>query len=157
DATRQRVTELDEVLQASRAELAAIGEPADSAIRLGRRLSAAGWASLLDAVSAPEDSWPAIEAVAGGELEGARLWGDGDPTEQLDGARGAARLLAAGSAPEAGDRDAALAAVDATRTLAEWVGAPEAPLAFHRTVVAANAAALVSGWSRLPSGWSAVT
>ena len=58
-------------------------EPHDAASRLGRRLSAAGWPTLLDALSAPEESWPAIEAVVGGELESALLWADDDPTGEI--------------------------------------------------------------------------
>lgn len=156
DAARQRAVELDERLRALRAELDAIAEPHDAASRLGRRLRAAGWPSLLDAIDAPEASWPAIEAVVGGELEGALLWHEADPSDALEAARGAARLLAAGEAPGP-DREAALVAVSGSRTLAEWAGGPRAPRAFHRTVVARDLAALLDGWHRLPAGWSAVT
>lgn len=156
DAARLAAGELEERLQAARAELGAMADPTDAASRLGRRLAAAGWTALLDVLSAPEDSWPAIEAVVGGELEGALLWDDGDPTGHLDDARGAARLLVRGDADPDGRR-AALAAVGGERTLAEWVGADRAPLAFHRTAVAASPAALLDGWRQLPTGWSAVT
>ncbi len=157
DATRQAVTEATEQLQAARAELAAIAEPSDAAVRLGRRLVDAGWSQLLDAIQAPEASWPAIEAVVGGELEGALLWRDGDPGVQLRDARGAARLLLGGTASEAGGRQAALAAVRGERTLAEWIGGREAPLVFHRTAVAPDLDALLGGWRDLPPGWCAVT
>lgn len=157
DATQQRAVQLVEQLRAVRAEMEAIAEPHDAAVRLGRRLARAGWPALLDSFAAPEASWPAIEAVVGGELEGALLWSEGDPTAELHDARGAARLLAAGEAGTAGDRSAALAAVSAGQTLAEWVRAPDAPLAFHRTAVARDLGALLAGWRRLPPGWSAVT
>ena len=157
DATRQEVVEIGERLQATRAELSALAEPHDGATRLGRRLSAAGWPSLLDAVDAPEDSWPAIEAVVGGGLETALLWAEDDPTTQLHDARGAARLLAPGSGSDGADRGAALAAVGGERTLAEWIGMDAAPATFTRTVVAADVAALLDGWRRLPIGWAAVT
>ncbi|HEU5325526.1 MAG TPA: chromosome segregation protein SMC [Candidatus Limnocylindria bacterium] len=156
DRARQRAVELDERRRALRAELDAIAEPHDAASRLGRRLRAAGWPSLLDAIDAPEASWPAIEAVVGGELEAALVWHDADPSDAVGDARGAVRLLAAAE-PGGADRDAALAAVDASRTLAEWAGGSAAPRAFHRTVVARDLAALLDGWRRLPPGWSAVT
>ena len=157
DATRQEVVELGERLQATRAELSALAEPHDGAARLGRRLSAAGWPSLLDAVDAPEASWTAIEAVVGGETETALLWADEDPTTQIGDARGAARLLAPGNGTGEADRGAALAAVHGERTLAEWIGMKGAPVAFARTVVARDVTALLDGWRNLPAGWAAVT
>ena len=157
DETQQRAVRLAEQLRAVRAEMEAIAEPHDAAVRLGRRLARAGWPALLDSFAAPEASWPAIEAVVGGELEGALLWSDGDPTAELHDARGAARLLAAGEPGGADDRGAALAAVAGEQTLAEWVRARNAPLAFHRTAVAHDLEALLAGWRRLPAGWSAVT
>ena len=157
DATRAEAVELGERLQATRAELAALAEPHDAATRLGRKLSAAGWPSLLDSVDAPEGSWSAIEAVVGGELENALLWSDGDPTTQIADARGAARLLAPGNGAAGSDRAAALAAVGARQTLAEWIGLDAGPDAFAHTVVADDLAALLGGWRRLPPGWAAVT
>ena len=157
DEVQPQVVTLGERLRAARAELEAIAEPHDAAARLGRRLAAAGWPTLLDSIAAPEATWPAIEAVVGGELEGALLWADDDPTRQLDDARGAARLLAAGQAGDNDGREAALAAVMAERTLAEWVGGGAAPRAFHRTVVARDLDALLAGWRELPPGWTAVT
>ena len=157
DEAQQRAVQLSEQLRAVRAEMEAIAEPHDAAVRLARRLARAGWPALLDSFAAPEASWPAIEAVVGGELEGALLWSDGDPTIELRDARGAARLLAAGEAADAGDRATALRAVSGERTLAEWVRAATAPLAFHHTVVARDLDALLAGWRRLPAGWSAVT
>ena len=53
---------------------------------------------------------------------------------------------------------AALEAVGADRTLADWTGIGDAsPLAFRRTAVARDVDALLDGWQRLPPGWSAVT
>jgi chromosome segregation protein len=156
DTTRHRVVDLTERLRAVRAELAAVEEPHDAGSRLGRRLAAAGWPTLLDAIDAPEESWAAIEAVVGGELDSALLWHDADPSTVLSGARGAARLLSSG--PGEGDgRDRALAAVGGSRTLDEWIGLADAPLAFSRTVIAAGVDELVRGWRALPAGWAAVT
>ena len=157
DATRRVVIELTEGLQATRAELAALAEPHDAASRLGRRLSAAGWPTLLDALSAPEESWPAIEAVVGGELESALLWADDDPTGEIGDARGAARLLAPDAGGQDGGRAEALAAVAGERTLADWVAMPAAPRVFARTVLAPDLDALLAGWRGLPPGWAAVT
>ncbi len=156
DEARQRAVELAERLRALRAELAAAEEPHDAASRLGRRLASAGWAPLLDALAAPEEAWAAVEAVVGGELEGALLWADADPTAEVDGARGSARLLVSGDGKDTG-RDAALAAVRGERTLADWVGAPDAPLAFSRAVIAPDLTALLAGFRELPAGWCAVT
>ena len=157
DATRRIVIELTEHLQATRAELAALAEPHDAGSRLGRRLSAAGWPTLLDALSAPEASWPAIEAVVGGELESALLWADEDPTGEIGDARGAARLLAPDAGAHDDGRTQALAAVAGERTLAEWIAMPAAPRVFARTVLAPDLDALLAGWRRLPPGWAAVT
>ena len=157
DATRQQAVELDQRLRATRAELAAIEEPLDASSRLGRRLAAAGWSPLLDSIDAPEASWAAVEAVVGGELEGALLWGDADPSGEVIDARGAARLLAVSSAVGSTEREVALAAVGADRTLADWMGLTDGPLAFHRAVVARNLNTLLAGWRDLPPGWSAVT
>ena len=156
DADRHGVTDLTERVRALRAERDAMAEPHDSASRLGRRLAHAGWTSLLDAMEAPGDAWAAIEAVIGGELEGALLWADADPTQQLGDTRGSARLLAAEDGEADGQRQA-LQAVGGHRTVAEWIGARSAPRALHRTVVAPDVAALVDGWRALPAGWAAVT
>jgi chromosome segregation protein len=157
DSARRDVVELAERLEATRAELAALAEPHDAATRLSRRLAAAGWPALLDAVDAPEASWPAIEAVVGGELESALLWAEHDPTQQIADARGAVRLLAPANGAADADRRAALAAVRAERTLAEWIGLERGPAAFARTVLAGDLDALLDGWRRLPTGWAAVT
>jgi chromosome segregation protein len=157
DETRRHAAELAEQLQASRAEHAAIAEPHGAELGVGERLADAGWAKLLDAIDAPEASWPAIEAVVGGELDGALLWSAGDPSPAIEGARGAARLLDAASTLDPREREHAMAAVGAERTLAEWVGADAAPAAFQRTVVAPGLDQLLVGWRRLPAGWSAVT
>ncbi len=155
DETRQAAVDLAERVRAVKAELLALEEPHDAGARLARRLSASGWPALLDTLAAPEHAWAAIEAVVGGELEGALLWSEADPTTELAGARGAARLLAAEG--DASERSAAASAVDGSQTLAEWIGAPLAPLALRRTVVAPDLRALLAGWTRLPLGWSAVT
>ena len=157
DAARQGVIELTERLGATRAELEALAEPHDAAARLGRRLSAAGWPTLLDAVSAPEESWAAIEAVVGGELETALLWTDADPTIEIGDARGAARLLAPQDGGADDGRGQALAAVGARHTLAEWIGMERAPRVFARTVLADDVGSLLAGWRSLPAGWAAVT
>jgi chromosome segregation protein len=153
-----RVTvEVTERLRAMRAELDALSEPHDAEARAGRRLAASGWSLLVDRLEAPEASWPAIEAVVGGDLEGALVWADDDPTGPLRDARGEARLLATGTEPGRDGRDDALRAVGADRTLADWLGTDDAPRAFHRTVVAPSLAALLRGWRELPPGWTAVT
>ena len=159
DDARQRAVDVTERLRATRAELEAMSGSTDAASRLGRRLAAAGWPPLLDAIEAPDEAWPAIEAVVGGELEGALLWSGDDPTVELAGARGSARLLAAGpaAAADAAARGAALSAVHGTRTLDEWLGMPHAPTAFRRAVVARDVDALLAGWSNLPAGWIGVT
>jgi len=156
DATRQAVTELTERLAATRAELEALAEPHDASARLGRRLSAAGWPTVLDTIAAPEASWPAIEAAVGGEVENALLWTDADPTSEIGDARGAARLLAPDDDAIDG-RELALAAVGGHQTVAEWIGMMDAPRVFARTALAADLQALLSGWRRLPQGWAAVT
>jgi chromosome segregation protein len=157
-SARQRAADLAARAGTLRAGLHALHERAEMGGRLGSTLAAAGWQSLLDAVDPPEEAWPAIEAVVGGELEQALLWHDGELIARLAEARGAARLLAAGTdADGAVGRTEALAAVGATRTLAEWVGDSASPLAFHRTVVAPDLAALLGGWRQLPAGWCAVT
>lgn len=156
DATRRTVIELTERLGATRAELEALAEPHDGAAQLGRRLAAAGWPTVLDTVSAPEASWPAIEAAVGGDVDDALLWIDGDPTTEIGDARGAARLLAPQNL--AGDgRELALAAVGGSRTVAEWIGMADAPGVLARAALAADLPALLSGWRRLPTGWTAVT
>ncbi len=158
DAARQAAVEITERLRATRAELAAAEEPHDAEARLGRRLAAAGWSSLLDTIDAPEAAWPAVEAVVGGELEGALLWTGDDPRGQLADARGAARLLAVTSPNGDDGRLAALEAVAGEQTLAEWTKSGDrAPLAFQRTAIARDVGALLEGWQRLPAGWSAVT
>ncbi|MEO5986242.1 MAG: chromosome segregation protein SMC [Candidatus Limnocylindria bacterium] len=157
DTTRGTVIELTERLQATRAELDALAAPHDSGARLGRRLASAGWATLLDAVSAPEASWPAIEAVVGGELDSALLWSDEDPRAQIADARGAARLLAPAGDDASDGRAEALAAVGAKRTLGEWIGLFGGPRAIARTVLAPDLTSLLDGWRRLPVGWAAVT
>ena len=154
DETRQHASELSERTAAARAELSALEDQAKHAGRLGADLAAAGWSPLLDALTAPDDAWPAIEALVGGELEQALLWRDADLATAVADGRGTVRLLAAGA--DQGGRAEALAAVDAERTLADWVGA-DAPAIFHRAALASDLDALLRGWHRLPAGWCAVT
>jgi len=161
DAARRRSSELAERVGAMRGELEALHERAEHGARLGSLLTAAGWATLLDSLEAPDAAWPAIEAAIGGELELALVWRDGDLVERLAEARGAARLLSAAGdddGSEAADRERALIAVGAERTLAEWAGGSGAGLRLlRRTVVAPDLAALLAGWRSLPAGWQAVT
>ncbi len=161
DATRLRAAQLAGQAETVRGELAALRERTEGGNRLGALLAAGGWSTLLDAVAAPEETWPAIEALVGGELGEALLWRDQELSGDLDVGRGVARLLAGGPAAAgrsaAAEREAALRAVGATRTVAEWAGAADVPAIFHRAVVAADLAALLRGWRDLPAGWSAVT
>ncbi len=160
DATRRRSSELAERVGAMRGELDALHERAERGGRLGSLLSAAGWTMLLDTLQAPQEAWPAIEAVVGGELELALVWRDADLIDRLRDAHGAARLLVAfEDAPDDGkERAAALSAVGGSQTLAEWIRAPSNGLRlFRRTVVAPDLPSLLDGWRSLPSGWLAVT
>jgi chromosome segregation protein len=160
DDARRRAAELAERVGAMRGELEALHERVERGARLGSLLSAAGWSSLLDAVDAPGEAWAAIEAVVGGELEQVLLWRDGDLVDRLREARGAARLLATDDGElddDAPERRAALDAVGAERTLAEWIDAPRGPRLFRRVAVAPDLASLLRGWGRLPAGWVAVT
>ncbi len=157
DEARQQASELAGKVGALRAELDAVQERAEYGGRLGARLAAAGWTGLLDAIDAPEATWPAIEALIGGELEQALLWRDGDLLEPMSGARGAARLVAIADGPvDQEARSAALAAVHGSRTLAEWIGIAGPPL-FAHAVIVEEVAALLEGWPSLPAGWWAVT
>ncbi|MEO6579260.1 MAG: AAA family ATPase, partial [Candidatus Limnocylindria bacterium] len=157
DVARHAVIALTERLQATRAELDALAMPHDAASRLGRRLAASGWPTLLDAISVPEAAWPAIEAVIGGDLDSALLWADRDPNSEVAHGRGTARLLAPSSPESANERQAALGAVNAHETLADWIDATSGPRALTRTVVAPDLSALLKGWRDLPAGWTAVT
>ncbi|MDH4334400.1 MAG: chromosome segregation protein SMC [Chloroflexota bacterium] len=161
DAARVAASSLAERVGALRSELEALHERAERGSRLGTLLTAAGWRTLLDAIDAPEETWPAIEAVVGGELEQALVWQEGDLVERLAEARGTVRLVAAAARGDvtqyAAERTAALAAVRGERTLAEWIAAESAPLVFQHAVVAPDVGALLRGWRALPPGWCAVT
>ncbi len=158
DEARQHASELAERAGALKAELEGLRERAEHGGRLAARLASAGWTGLLDAIDAPEATWPAIEALIGGELEQALLWRGGNLVERMAEAKGAARLVAISAGPSDDDgRASALAAVNGRRTLAEWVGGTVLPQLFARTVVAEEVAALLDGWTRLPPGWWAVT
>jgi chromosome segregation protein len=161
DADRSRATVLAERVGGLRAEMEALRERAEGSGRLASTLAGAGWRALVDAIAPPEAAWAAIEAVVGGELQQALLWKDDDLIGHASAARGAARLLAdppvVDHPREAASRAEALAAVGATRTLAEWLGSTHAPRLFARTAVAADLATLLKGWRSLPAGWCAVT
>ncbi|MEO8639036.1 MAG: chromosome segregation protein SMC [Chloroflexota bacterium] len=139
-----------------RAELESLRERAESGSRLGSRLANAGWRALMDTIDPPREAWAAIEALVGGELQQALLWRDDGVIEHAADARGSARLLADADANPEG-REAALAAVDARMTVAEWIGAASAPRLFARAVLAPDLPAMLSGWRGLPPGWCAVT
>jgi chromosome segregation protein len=161
DAARRRASELAEKAGAMRGELDALQERAEGRGRLGSILTAAGWRALLDGIDAPDEAWPAIEAVVGGELEQALLWQDEELAGRLVEARGSARLLASGGPGAAAPSDAArvdaLAAIGADRTLAEWIGGDRVPVLFRWTALLPDVETLLGGWRRLPAGWLAVT
>jgi chromosome segregation protein len=162
DDARRRASELAEKAGAMRGELDALQDRADGAGRLGAILSAAGWSGLLEGLDAPDEAWPAIEAVVGGELEQALLWQDDELGSRLATARGSARMVASsagmrGRGPSTESRDAALQAVGASRTLAQWLGGNGAPSLFAWTALAPTVEALLAGWRSLPDGWMAVT
>jgi chromosome segregation protein len=150
---RRDATVLRERREAMAAQLAALRERAESGNELAATLAAAGWSLLLQEITAPEEAWPAIEAVVGGDLGDALLWHDDDPSPRLVGARGSVRLLSNENGSD--DRAAALAAMRATRTVADWIGG--GPAILQRAVVVDDLASLLAGWHRLPPGWLAVT
>ncbi len=157
DEARREATTAAERAAAAQAELDALDERATLGARLGPRLAAAGWASLLDTLAAPDAAWPAIEAVVGGEVGDALIWRDASPVDAARDARGTARLLDGRKPPSDGERRAALAVVRARRTLAEWIGSPDVPALFSRVAVAPDLETLLAGWRSLPPGWCAVT
>lgn len=158
DAARREAAELAERAGAMRGELEALREGSERGGRLGSLLTTAGWRSLLDDLDVPDDAWPAIEAVVGGELEHALLWRDGEIVGRLAEARGAARLLTVGAVElPAEERNRGLAAVGASETLAEWLGLNRTPQAFSRVALAPDIDHLLRGWRDLPPGWIAVT
>ena len=144
-----------------RGELDALQERAEGRGRLGSILTAAGWRALLDGIDAPDEAWPAVEAVVGGELEQALLWQDDELAGRLVEARGSARLLASGGPGAAAPSDAArvdaLAAIGSDRTLAEWIGGDRVPVLFRWTALLPDVETLLGAWRRLPAGWLAVT
>jgi chromosome segregation protein len=159
EEARARASGLAERAGGLRAELESLHERAESGSRLGSRLADAGWRALMDAIDPPREAWAAIEALVGGELHQALLWSDHAVIEHAADARGSARLLAAadGGNNDPARRVAALAAVGASMTVAEWIDAPSAPRLFARAVVAPDLATLLGGWRALPPGWCAVT
>jgi chromosome segregation protein len=161
DAARRRASELAEKAGGMRGELEALQDRAEGGGRLGSVLVAAGWRGLLDGLDAPEEAWPAIEAVVGGELEQALMWRDADLAGRLESAGGSARLIAqrprGEGLPTDEARQHALAAVNGERTLSQWLGGNGAPALFAWTVVAPDVERLLAGWRTLPEGWLAVT
>jgi chromosome segregation protein len=161
DTARRQASELAERAGAMRGELEGLQARAEGGGRLGSVLAAAGWRGLLDGLHAPEEAWPAIEAVVGGELEQALLWRDADLAGRLDDAAGSARLIAqrprGDGLPSPESTQAALTAVGGERTLAQWLGGNGAPALFAWTAVAPDVEQLLAGWHRLPEGWLAVT
>jgi chromosome segregation protein len=156
EEARAGATGLAERVGGLRAELESLRERAESGSRLGPRLANAGWRVLMDAIDPPQEAWAAIEALVGGELQQALLWQDDGVIEHAADARGSAHLLTdADGAPEG--RAAALAAVGASMTVADWIGAASSPRLFARAVVAPDLPTLLSGWRGLPPGWCAVT
>jgi len=156
DEARAVTTGLAERVGGLHAELESLRERAESGSRLGSRLANAGWRRLMDAVDPPREAWAAIEALVGGELQQALLLRDDDVTEHAADARGSARLLANGSEDISDGRAAALEAVGASMTVADWIGG-DSPRLFARAVVAPDLNALLGGWRGLPPGWCAVT
>jgi chromosome segregation protein len=157
EEARARATGLAERVGGLRAELESLRERAESGARLGSRLADVGWRALMDAIDPPREAWAAIEALVGGELQQALLWQDDGVIAQAADARGSARLLAGSSDAEAQGRSTALAAVGASMTVAEWIGAAPSPRLFARAAVAPDLATLLGGWHDLPPGWCAVT
>ncbi|HET6820560.1 MAG TPA: hypothetical protein VFH98_08410, partial [Candidatus Limnocylindria bacterium] len=161
DAARRRASELAERAGAMRGELEGLQARADGGARLGSMLAAAGWRGLLDGLHAPEEAWPAIEAVVGGELEQALLWRDADLAAQLEDAAGSARLIAqrprGEGLPDEISTRSALTAVGGDRTLSQWLGGNGTPALFAWTAIAPDVERLLAGWHQLPEGWLAVT
>ena len=135
-------------------KLDALQERAEGRGRLGSILSAAGWRALLDGIDAPDEAWPAVEAIVGGELEQALLWQDDELAGRLVEARGSARLLANGGPGSAGPTDAAradaLAAIGAEKTLAEWIGGEHLPVLFRWTALLPDVETLLGAWRQRP-------
>ena len=157
DDARAGSNGLAERVGGMRSELESLRERAESGSRLGSRLADAGWQALMDTIDPPREAWPAIEALIGGELQQTLLWRDEDLVGQAADARGSARLLVGTEGADADGRSQALAAVDATKTVADWIGARSSQRLFARAVVAPDLATLLRGWRDLPSGWIAVT
>jgi len=159
--SRSQATALAERVGALRAELDRLHERLESGAQLGSMLAGAGWRALMDELDPPAAAWAAIEAIVGGELQHALVWRDADLVDHAAGARGSARLLVeAAATPGPADveaRAAALAAVRATQTLADWIGSERGPNLFTRTAIAPDLATLLQGWRHLPPGWCAVT
>jgi chromosome segregation protein len=150
------VAELEEKVSTVEAELSALPGSGDEADHdLGSRLRARGWPILPESLRrARAEVETAIGAVLG-DTELAFMWQAGADGVVSD-ATGEAHLLRPGDGTPSGRSDA-MDAVQATRTLAEFIGGGEMPEVLHRTVVAPDLESLLNGWARLPDGWAAVT
>ncbi|HET9498458.1 MAG TPA: chromosome segregation protein SMC [Candidatus Limnocylindria bacterium] len=123
------------------------------------RLRSGGWEQPTALGSVPQEAAVAVAAVLG-DVERALVWKSGADAAVGDAvsgtAAGEARLLVPADRRPPG-RPEALAAVGATQTVAELLRDRSAPEVLHRTVIAPDLGALLSGWDRLPDGWAAVT
>ena len=149
------LSEIEERARQTAEELATIGPEQNGEPDLADHLRSAGWDGLADGLGpVPADAAAAVAAVLG-DLDQALVWRSASALP-VDRAAGQAQLLRPANGAPAG-RSAALEAVGGSQTLAELLEAPQAPELLHRTVVAPGMESLLSGWSRLPDGWAAVT
>ena len=149
------LSEIEERARQTAEELATIGPEQNGEPDLADHLRSAGWDGLADGLGpVPSDAAAAVAAVLG-DLNQALVWRSASALP-VDRAAGQAQLLRPANGAPAG-RSAALEAVGGSQTLAELLEAPQAPELLHRTVVAPGMESLLSGWSRLPDGWAAVT
>lgn len=152
--------ELDERrsrVAAERAELER--QSADGMPDLVARLRSGGWEQPAALGAVPQEAAAAVAAVLG-DVERTLVWRPGADAAVADAvsgqAAGEARLLELADGRPPGQPEA-LAAVGGTHTVAELLRDRAAPEVLHRTVVAPDLGSLLSGWSRLPDGWAAVT
>lgn len=148
------VAEIDERRSRVAAERAELERERPDRPDLVERLRSGGWVAPEALRAVPAEAGSALAAVLG-DVERALSWKPGADAMVAETA-GEARLLAPANGRPDG-RAEALTAVGATSTLAEMVDAAGAPEVLHRTVVAPDLEALLSGWDRLPDGWAAVT
>ena len=122
-----------------RGELDALQERAEGAAGWARSSAAAGWRALLDGIDAPDEAWPAVEAIVGGELEQALLWQD---DELAASAGGRARLGTA-----AGRRKPRRGGPRMPRGRMRWL--PSARIGRWRTGSAASGCPVLFRWTAL--------